>query len=308
MRLWDLEIRCWLTNMRSLSDIISGIASLTSPQSSLRKGSEFARLEFAHALRFYSHRISIFHTFLTEWTCVREKMVFKKLFSYKNFTDWPVQWMWSCGGVDNRSNGGVDDDLLTSGTSRGGGDCEISGRSHSPLPQCRNCWCEGVRVWGCEVVRVWGCEGAHMVGEGEASYEGSPAPGGEGGGGKLGRKGLTEVRGHTECVSIDCTRKWIANAIYRLLVNFYHCLRSCPSLQRCCWKVMLLSLHPNTIVHVENVVSLFSSPSTSSQKVRKCGSHKFWPNTCEFLWFSGVAQVCRDAAGKWCCFHYTLTL
>ena len=25
--------------------------------------------------------------------------------------------------------------------------------------------------------------------------------------------------------------------------------------------------HPNTIVHVENAVSLFSSPSTSSQKV-----------------------------------------
>ena len=38
---------------------------------------------------------------------------------------------------------------------------------------------------------------------------------------------------------------------------------------------MLLSLHPNTIVHVENVVSLFSSPSTSSQKVQKCGSHNF---------------------------------
>ena len=38
---------------------------------------------------------------------------------------------------------------------------------------------------------------------------------------------------------------------------------------------MLLSLHPNIIVHVENVVSLFSSPSTSSQKVRKCGGHKF---------------------------------
>ena len=38
---------------------------------------------------------------------------------------------------------------------------------------------------------------------------------------------------------------------------------------------MLLSLHPNTIVHVENVVCLFSSPSTSSQKVRKCGSHNF---------------------------------
>ena len=38
---------------------------------------------------------------------------------------------------------------------------------------------------------------------------------------------------------------------------------------------MLLSLHPNIIVHVENVVSLFSSPSTSSQKVRKCGSYNF---------------------------------
>ena len=38
---------------------------------------------------------------------------------------------------------------------------------------------------------------------------------------------------------------------------------------------MLLSLRPNIIVHVENVVILFSSPSTSSQKVRKCGGHKF---------------------------------
>ena len=60
-------------------------------------------------------------------------------------------------------------------------------------------------------------------------------------------------------------------------------LRSCPSLQRCCWKIMLLSLHPNTIVHVETVVSLFSSPSTSSQKVRKCGGHKYLTETCEFL-------------------------
>ena len=32
---------------------------------------------------------------------------------------------------------------------------------------------------------------------------------------------------------------------------------------------------PNIIVHVENVVGLFSSPSTSSQKVRRCGSHNF---------------------------------
>ena len=56
-----------------------------------------------------------------------------------------------------------------------------------------------------------------------------------------------------------------------------------PSLQRCCWKMMLLSFHPNIIVHVENVVSLLSSPSTSSQKVRKCGGHKFISNTCELL-------------------------
>ena len=60
-------------------------------------------------------------------------------------------------------------------------------------------------------------------------------------------------------------------------------LRSCPSLQICCWKMMLLSLHPNIIVHVENVVSLFSSPSTSSQKAQKCGGHKFLPKSCEFL-------------------------
>ena len=37
----------------------------------------------------------------------------------------------------------------------------------------------------------------------------------------------------------------------------------------------LLMLHPNIIIHVENLVSLFSSPSTSSQKVQKCGGHKF---------------------------------
>ena len=74
---------------------------------------------------------------------------------------------------------------------------------------------------------------------------------------------------------------------------------------------MLLSLHPNIIVHVGNVVSLFivhvgnvvslfSSPSTSSQKVRKRGSHKFLDQILVNFYhcFSGVAQVCRDAAGK----------
>ena len=52
-------------------------------------------------------------------------------------------------------------------------------------------------------------------------------------------------------------------------------------------------LHPNIIVHVENVVSLFSSPSTSSQKVRKCGGHKFIDQILVNFYhcFSGVAQV-----------------
>ena len=58
---------------------------------------------------------------------------------------------------------------------------------------------------------------------------------------------------------------------------------------------MLLSLHPNIIVHVENGVSLFSSPSTSSQKVRKCGGHKFLDRILVNFYhcLSGVAQVCR---------------
>ena len=49
------------------------------------------------------------------------------------------------------------------------------------------------------------------------------------------------------------------------------------------------------LVHVENVVSLFSSPSTSSQKKTVAAINL--PNTCDHC-FSGVAQVCRDAAGK----------
>ena len=68
-------------------------------------------------------------------------------------------------------------------------------------------------------------------------------------------------------VSSPCTH----HTVHKLL-HYPLLLRRCPSLQRCCWKVML---HPNIIVHVENVVSLFSSPSTSSQKVRKCGGHIF---------------------------------
>ena len=61
---------------------------------------------------------------------------------------------------------------------------------------------------------------------------------------------------------------------------------------------MLLSLNPNIIIRVENnVVSLFSSTSTSSQKVRKCGGYSLLDRIL-VNFFSGVAQVCRDAAGK----------
>ena len=77
----------------------------------------------------------------------------------------------------------------------------------------------------------------------------------------------------------------------------------CPSLQRCCWKMMLLSLHINIIVHVENEVSLFSSPSTNSRKVRKCGGHKFLSQAiCEFLplLFRSCPSVQR------CCWKITL--
>ena len=77
-------------------------------------------------------------------------------------------------------------------------------------------------------------------------------------------------------------------------------LRSCPSLQRCCWNMMLLSLHPNITVHVENVVSLFSSPSTSSQKVRKCGGHHC---LTEYLW-PLLLQSCPSL--QRCCWNMML--
>ena len=100
------------------------------------------------------------------------------------------------------------------------------------------------------------------------------------------------------CNTIYCTRKWIGNTVQnfssssvrsrdkivrvissslldRVLVNFYHSTKFAEMLLENNVAFMLLSLHPNIIVHVENVVSLFSSPSTSSQKVRKCSSHNF---------------------------------
>ena len=60
---------------------------------------------------------------------------------------------------------------------------------------------------------------------------------------------------------------------------------------------MLLSLHPNIIVHVEYLVSLFPSPSTSSQKYESVAAINFLIVNF-YHCFSGVAQVCRDAAGK----------
>ena len=65
---------------------------------------------------------------------------------------------------------------------------------------------------------------------------------------------------------------------------------------------MLLSLHPNIIVHVENVVSLFSSPSTSSQKVQKCGSHKFSQAMCGQL----VSSSLLDRILVRCCWKMML--
>ena len=75
---------------------------------------------------------------------------------------------------------------------------------------------------------------------------------------------------------------------------------------------MLLSLHPNIIVDVENVVSLFSSPSTSSQKVRKCGCHKF---LSQAIWleleqsrFDHYTHPCVPTvyACEFCCLHLVL--
>ena len=62
--------------------------------------------------------------------------------------------------------------------------------------------------------------------------------------------------------------------------------------------MMLLSLHPNIIVHVESVVSLFSSPSTSSQKYESVAAINFlWiaspvlPKFAEMLLENDVAFI-----------------
>ena len=58
-------------------------------------------------------------------------------------------------------------------------------------------------------------------------------------------------------------------------MNFYIASPELPKLAEMLLENDVAFIAPYTIVHVENVVSLFSSPYTSSQKVRKCGGHKF---------------------------------
>ena len=53
---------------------------------------------------------------------------------------------------------------------------------------------------------------------------------------------------------------------------------------------MLLSLHPNIIVHVESVVSLFSSPPLAHKKCESVAAINLGHiHVCDFS--SGVAQV-----------------
>ena len=58
-----------------------------------------------------------------------------------------------------------------------------------------------------------------------------------------------------------------------------------PELPKFAEMLLEYDVASNIIVHVENVVSLFSSPSTSSQKVQKCGSHirdsRQFPTRCD---------------------------
>ena len=61
-------------------------------------------------------------------------------------------------------------------------------------------------------------------------------------------------------------------------------------------------LHPTIIVHVENVVSLTPPPPLAHKKYESVASWFFTLLDRIFVnfyhCFSGVAQVCRDAAGK----------
>ena len=119
----------------------------------------------------------------------------------------------------------------------------------------------------------------------------------------------TELKGKVKLGALDATVHKAVASRYQVCWIFQHTQTNALSFQIRSW-FFSLSL---------------TSLSTSSQKVRKCGGHKLFlsqaiecgqvvssslldPILVNFYHcFSGVAQVCRDAAGKWCCFHYTLT-
>ena len=74
------------------------------------------------------------------------------------------------------------------------------------------------------------------------------------------------------------------------------CVEGCYTSSRyktfCTFQDTILVEHVTRNEHVENVVSLFSSPSTSSQKVRKRGSHNFLSQAIEQNQFDHYTHPC----------------
>ena len=70
----------------------------------------------------------------------------------------------------------------------------------------------------------------------------------------LEQNGLTSLSGLTQLNQLKVNLLSLFLSLKHTHTNTCDFFRSCPSLQRCCWKIMLLSLHPNIIVHVENVL------------------------------------------------------
>ena len=68
--------------------------------------------------------------------------------------------------------------------------------------------------------------------------------------------------------AIECGQL-VSSLLDRILVNFYIASPELPKFAEMLLENDVAFIAPYIIVNVENVVSLFSSPSTSSQKVRK---------------------------------------
>ena len=60
---------------------------------------------------------------------------------------------------------------------------------------------------------------------------------------------------------------------------------------------MLLSLHPDIIVHVENVVVCSPPPPLAHEKYESVAALNFFDRIL-VNFYHCFAQVCRDAAGK----------